>query len=251
MDGFGLCMAIGPLLRAEREKQALTQAQLARRAGTSQQHISKLEAGRVSPTTALLDRVFDALGLQLRVTVEARDADLDAGIDAATAAVDNVEANLHALRALTRSLPPDTPYLVDGQLAAALQGVPLKVRRIDLTVAESTLDAVAAWLAALPNTSRWSDNWSDFAPIDRDPRRPGALLYATPWADLQLRVLPALPPPIPIAHADRTIPVRPLPDVEQDDPQIARIARRARHLQRPPATRSPIDDYLEPSPAAA
>jgi transcriptional regulator with XRE-family HTH domain len=82
-DGYRLATAIAPLLRAEREKAALTQTQLARRAATTQQHVSRLEAGRLAPTTALLDRLFEALGLQLHVTVEQRDADPDAGIDAA------------------------------------------------------------------------------------------------------------------------------------------------------------------------
>ncbi|MDG4824162.1 helix-turn-helix transcriptional regulator [Asanoa sp. WMMD1127] len=113
---FGLATAIGPLLRTERERAALTQAQLARRAGTTQQHLSRVEQGHLSPTTALLDRLFDALDLQLTVQVEQRDADLDAGIAAAEQDESQVEAELQLNRPLLRTLPPTLPYAFDGQL---------------------------------------------------------------------------------------------------------------------------------------
>lgn len=226
MDGYGLVVAVAPLLRAEREKAALTQGQLARRAATTQQHLSMIESGGVAPTTALLDRLFDAMGLQLRLTVEQRDADLDAGIDAARD--DPLSHHVWACDLLTKRLPPDVPYLIDGQLAAAAMGVPLKVARTDLAFAESDVEHVARWLAEVPNALRWSEDWQDFAPVDRDPRAPGPLDYWTPWSELHLRLLAALPAPVLVTVGDRQYPIRPLPDVEADYPQIARIMRRAR-----------------------
>ncbi|MEV4620393.1 helix-turn-helix transcriptional regulator [Asanoa sp. NPDC049573] len=226
-DGYGLATAIAPLLRAEREKAALTQAQLARRAATTQQHVSMIESGHVAPTIALLDRLFDALGLQLRVSVEQRDADLDAGMDAASD--DTREDDLCTANSLTKRLDADVPFLLDGQLAAAMMGVPIKVRRTDLAFAEADADKVAHWLAGLPNVRRWSDKWQDFAPIDRDPRKPGPPHYWTPWGELHVRLLPAAPPPVRVVVAERSYPIRPLSDVEADYPQIARIIRRARH----------------------
>ncbi|WP_203719352.1 helix-turn-helix domain-containing protein, partial [Asanoa siamensis] len=198
-EGYGLTTAIAPLLRLEREKAALTQAQLARRAGTTQQHLSRLEQGKVSPTASLLDRLFDALNLQLRLTVEARDADLDATLDAGGETEDDLAAELMMTRAVTKTLPPEVPFLLDGQLGAALHGTPIKVRRTDLAFAQSDVDKVADWLANLPNTRRWSDKWQDYAPIDRDPRQPGPLRYWTPWCELHLRLLPTLPPPVEVA----------------------------------------------------
>jgi len=225
-DGYGLATAIAPLLRAEREKAALTQAQLAGRAGTTQQHVSSLERGRLAPTTSLLDRLFDALDLQLRVTVEQRDADLDAGIDAAHEDDDQVAAELRTTRTVTRTLNPEVPFLIDGQLGAAMLGVPIKVRRTELAFAEPDAEQVAKWLAQLPNVRRWSDAWQDYAPIDRDPRKPGPLRYWTPWCELHLRLLPTLPPPVEVIVEGQHHRVRPLPAIEADDPQIARIIAR-------------------------
>ena len=45
----------------------MTQAQLAYRAGTSQQAISRIEAGEVSPSVALLERLAVACGEELRL----------------------------------------------------------------------------------------------------------------------------------------------------------------------------------------
>ncbi|GIF52385.1 helix-turn-helix protein [Asanoa ferruginea] len=228
MDGYGytLAAAIAPMLRAEREKAALTQTQLARRAATTQQHVSLLEAGRLAPTTAVLDRLFDALDLQLSVTVEPRDADLDAGID--SAAVDDLACDLRIAHRMTKRFETEVPFVIDGQLAAAALGVPIKVRRTDLAFAESDGEQVAHWLRELPNVRRWCDTWHDFAPIDRDPRKPGPPHYWTPWGELYVRLLPTLPPPIHVVVEDERYPIRPLADVEADYPQIARIIRRAR-----------------------
>ena len=50
-----------------REKQGLTQAQLADRSGIDQADISRLERGATSPTARTLQRVADALGADLRL----------------------------------------------------------------------------------------------------------------------------------------------------------------------------------------
>jgi len=232
-NGFGLSKAIGPLLKIEREKAALTQTQLARRAGSTQQHVSKLEAGQFAPTTALVDRLFDALGLQLRVSVEARDADLDTDLDRADDA-EGIGVMVESVRVLTKTLDPGVTVVVDGQLAAALQGVPIRIRRIELAFAESDLDLVATWLSSVPNILRWSEKWGDFAPVDPDPRQPGPLRYWTPWAGLTLRVMAGPPESIAVVTDDGQVRVRPLADVERDDPQISRLAERARARRREP-----------------
>ena len=48
----------------------LTQAELAARMGTTQSVIARLEAGRVQPTTATLQRVAHATGTRLRIAFE-------------------------------------------------------------------------------------------------------------------------------------------------------------------------------------
>jgi ribosome-binding protein aMBF1 (putative translation factor) len=48
----------------------LTQAQLARRMGTTQAVIARLESGRTKPSTRTLERVAAATGMRLRISFE-------------------------------------------------------------------------------------------------------------------------------------------------------------------------------------
>jgi transcriptional regulator with XRE-family HTH domain len=61
-------MAPGALIRTAREAQGLSQAALARRLGTSQPAIARLESGRSNPTILTLRRALDALGHHLELT---------------------------------------------------------------------------------------------------------------------------------------------------------------------------------------
>lgn len=63
-------MDAGELVRALRDRHDLSQAALAYRAGTTQQAISRLEQGRVSPTVEMLARIAAACGEEL--TLDAR-----------------------------------------------------------------------------------------------------------------------------------------------------------------------------------
>ena len=60
----------GKLLRDTRLQQGLGQAELARRAGTTQTYISRVERGAVSPALATLDRFLHAMGQRLSLGVE-------------------------------------------------------------------------------------------------------------------------------------------------------------------------------------
>ena len=60
-------MEPGELLRGVRRRHALTQADLARRAGTSQPVISAYEHGRRDPTYRTLERLVEAAGEHLRI----------------------------------------------------------------------------------------------------------------------------------------------------------------------------------------
>jgi transcriptional regulator with XRE-family HTH domain len=59
------------LLRSVRQRRGLTQAALARRAGTSQPVISAYEHGRRDPTVGTLERLIDAAGERLRIDARA------------------------------------------------------------------------------------------------------------------------------------------------------------------------------------
>lgn len=63
------------LLRDARRRHHVDQRSLARRAGTSQTHISRIERGEVSPSTETLARLLQSLGEQL----ELRAAPIDHG----------------------------------------------------------------------------------------------------------------------------------------------------------------------------
>ncbi|MGI8593070.1 MAG: helix-turn-helix domain-containing protein [Solirubrobacteraceae bacterium] len=63
-----MATAPGPVLLGRRLAHSLTQAQLARRAGTTQAAISRIERGRVSPTFATFSSLLGALGEVPEVT---------------------------------------------------------------------------------------------------------------------------------------------------------------------------------------
>ncbi len=56
---------ISQKLKSLREERSLTQAELARRAGLLQSHISRLEAGRHSPSMKTLQKLADALKIDV------------------------------------------------------------------------------------------------------------------------------------------------------------------------------------------
>ena len=63
---------LGEEIRALREMQRLSQSELARRMGSTQPAIARLEAGRVAPSLNTLDRAAAALGVELVIAASAR-----------------------------------------------------------------------------------------------------------------------------------------------------------------------------------
>jgi transcriptional regulator with XRE-family HTH domain len=55
----------GELLRGTRERHGLSQRRLARRAGTTQAAVSRIERGLVSPSLDTLERLLGAMGWEL------------------------------------------------------------------------------------------------------------------------------------------------------------------------------------------
>lgn len=60
-------MEAATLVRNSRTAAGLTQAELARRAGTTQAAVARLEGGRVSPTVRTLEKVLAAAGCRLEL----------------------------------------------------------------------------------------------------------------------------------------------------------------------------------------
>jgi len=63
-------MNAGELLRAGRQQRRLSQADLARRAATTQNYVSRVERGAVEPSLATLQRFMHAMGLRLHLELE-------------------------------------------------------------------------------------------------------------------------------------------------------------------------------------
>jgi len=60
----------GALLRTARDRAGLTQRELARRGGTSQSVVARIESGQTDPSTRTLARLLAAAGFELRSTLE-------------------------------------------------------------------------------------------------------------------------------------------------------------------------------------
>jgi transcriptional regulator with XRE-family HTH domain len=60
-------MDAGSIVRKTRERHGLSQTRLARRAGTSQSFVSRVEAGTISPTVETLERLLLVMGERLDV----------------------------------------------------------------------------------------------------------------------------------------------------------------------------------------
>ncbi len=67
---FGMDAAA--IVRETRERHGLSQSRLARRAGTSQSFVSRVEAGTISPTVETLERLLLVMGERLDVSGTSR-----------------------------------------------------------------------------------------------------------------------------------------------------------------------------------
>jgi transcriptional regulator with XRE-family HTH domain len=70
-------MTPGELIRETRLRRGLSQQRLARRVGTHQSAISRLEADKNSPSVETLELLLRAMGERLRLTAEAPERDYD------------------------------------------------------------------------------------------------------------------------------------------------------------------------------
>lgn len=64
---MNLAASLGPALKRHRELLRLSQEELAHRAGLDRTYISGMERGRRNPTVGVLQRVANALGVDLDV----------------------------------------------------------------------------------------------------------------------------------------------------------------------------------------
>ena len=68
-DKLGLEFALVEAIMQKRIKEGFTQAQLAKKIGTKQPVISRLESGTLNPSINFLRRVTDALDAKLKISI--------------------------------------------------------------------------------------------------------------------------------------------------------------------------------------
>lgn len=230
---------LGRLLRQQREAAGLTAAELASRAGTTPSNVSRVERATLAASLDTVERLFAALGLQLRLETEPM-LDLDSQLDRL--------AWLPLPERLARSGVCDLlesvsgfAYVIDGALAATLHGVPLPIDALDIAVAWSDADAFTRWLLKR-FAYRWHERSEEFRMLDLDPRAPGPHYWQTTFGQVRARMCDELPDSEPVTVDERTYQVRPLDEVTPTDPEAVRLLRRFRErmLQPGRSTLTPV-----------
>lgn len=224
-------MDIGTILKDRRDKAALTQTELARRACVSQSTISAVERGTRRPSLTLIGRVLAALGLQIRLAtepLEEPEADLDAAIDAmrATPPADRLTGFRFDGAALLRMLAPAAP-VVEGAAGAVLHGAPVAIRGLDVVIERTRLDALAEVIRR-GYAERWSDVWSRWGLETPSPRAPGPMRWQTLDGEFRVRLVDAPPETVTVLVGDLPVAVRAIHDIESADPRVARALTRVR-----------------------
>jgi transcriptional regulator with XRE-family HTH domain len=216
---------IGVLLRGRRQRRRLRQEDLAVLAGVSQAAVARVERGERAGLQ-IVERLFAALDLQLRVEVEPLDAHLDAELQ--KLADQPLQRRIQELMLVELIGSLDgVPFLFDGTTAALLQGVPLPGHLVQLAVAWSDVDAFVGWLDR-EWAQRWHEKWEEYAYLLVDPREPGAHRWRTKRGEITARMVDELPSSIDVLHDGVVYPVMPLCDVEMAEPKVAELLTRHR-----------------------
>ncbi|PWU53581.1 XRE family transcriptional regulator [Micromonospora sp. S4605] len=226
MSESHLANQIATALRRERETRYLTQQKLAELAGTTQGAVARIERGDRLPRLPLVDRLFAAMDLQLAVTVEPLDAQLDARMaELAARPLAERIGDLGLDRILDRL--GDLPQVLTGATAAALQGAPVPVDAVEIAVRWRDSARFTAWLRAAYG-QRWHDRWGEFGGVPVEPEEPGAHRWLTRYGELRAVMCDELPETVEVRHGDRGYRVVPLVAVELTDPGAAGLLHRYR-----------------------
>jgi transcriptional regulator with XRE-family HTH domain len=230
-------MRIGDVLRRARESQELSQEALAAMSGVAQSVISAYERDRRQPSWVAAERLFAEMGLQMRIELEPLDADLDRQIDAYAAMT--AEERLRELPYCLKELDGHfggIPLVVTGAAAAALQGAPVPVRRVDLLILDedAALDAFCAQLGKYfsrlwqPEREWWAGSLN-YPEVLREHR---TTLWMYIIDQIHVTLVDELPQSVTVVVGEATVPVLPLHELELTDPEAARLLARLRERRR-------------------
>ncbi|HEY3718032.1 MAG TPA: helix-turn-helix transcriptional regulator [Jatrophihabitantaceae bacterium] len=229
---------LSQLLRDLRNGRMLSQRELAHLSGVDQRRISSYERGRRKVPLRDADRILAGLGLQLRLETERLWADIDAKIDelVATPIADRVTATRVMIPSLLHWLRTTEP-IIDGCAAALLQGAPVPVEWLDLCVRREKLDVLTQLMTMRP-PARWHERSQWWAYEDTDPRLPGPMRWRNEMGEFRIRLVDEEPETITVSVegtmsegillGGAMLRVRPLADLEFDDPETARVLGRVR-----------------------
>jgi transcriptional regulator with XRE-family HTH domain len=225
MGEHGLRQDIAQLVQKEREAAGLTHAELGSRSGVSAASLSRIERGTLAPSIDNLEKIATALGLRIRLTVEPVQA-LDAYVDRDAWLPLATRLEKSGLGQLLRTL--DTlDYVIDGGLAATLQGAPLAIEELEIDIAWRDAGRFTGWLVRRL-AYRWHDAHQEFRVHDLDPRAPGPHYWQTAMGKVRARMVDELPSSVDIKVADMTYKVRPLADIESGNESTAQAVHRYR-----------------------
>jgi transcriptional regulator with XRE-family HTH domain len=223
--------AVGDLLKGARESKALSQRQLSQRSGISESMISRVERGSRSPSFELAGQLFAAMGWQLHLELEPLDADIDRLIEAAARQplVERLRTARGDLASMIGALAgAGLTCVIEGTAAALLQGAPVPVEVVEIAVPRTELDKLATMLAS-NFAKRWDPRWQGWGYINADPREEGPLRWQVSWfGELHACLVDELPPFVTIELDGAACRVRPLIDLEVEDPATARMLARVR-----------------------
>jgi transcriptional regulator with XRE-family HTH domain len=224
-ESGALRQEISRLLRQEREAAGLTHADLAARSGVAASSLSRIERGTLAPSIDNLEKIFTGLGLRIRLSTERPEettalVDRDAWLPLAT------RLEKSGLGQLLRTL--DTvPHVVDGALAATMQGAPLPIEVLEVDIAWRDAGRFTGWLVRRL-AYRWHETHQEFRVHDLDPRAPGPHYWQTAVGRVRARMVDDLPESIEVKVGDTVYHVRPIAEVGSDDEKTARAIERFR-----------------------
>ncbi|MGH4021904.1 MAG: helix-turn-helix domain-containing protein [Pseudonocardiaceae bacterium] len=135
--------SIAAMISALREEQLLTQTQLAHRVGIDRTQLNRYEKGTVEPGLPTLRRLLAAMGWAPTFGLEPTTAALDVHFDAGGLLWHTVGIDTWASvsRVLWPALDRHVPLVVGGELAAALQGVPVREPELVIHLRHDHLEA--------------------------------------------------------------------------------------------------------------
>lgn len=239
-----LGMDVRALLLEACERAGTSQAELARRSGTTPAVVSSWMAGRMSPRLASLTKVFAAVGLQVRASLEPLLADLDERVDAVLQRT--VQLDLTSLASVAEKaageqrwsveLPDGTferatgplTWAFDGATALAMHGMAFPQDLTSICLLHD--DAGRAWLsrgmvigAGLGRISYWDATFEE-------ARHHLQGIAVGAHGMLRIRLVERLPQPVLLqpAGTSTVVPVLTVDDVAAAHPALDEVLRRLR-----------------------